>query len=330
MRQPRIPKRPENPGPDQGELVRFDIVPDGNTEPSQAGRARVENIEFVQDGLLPPADPEISVEPTSSEWDGENYKDGFHFDPLTDDEVRRNVAGARAARAAIHGAKGLPKSTTTTAIPETQQPGKPEAPTREDLTKKKMAISRLLATIVMSYEQPGAVISELALKAAEPSNLAKHLFGSSVIVSDRTKGIGKQAAMYKKPDGKWQAVALSAQERKIFKNNVQAYADAPYITAKAGKTYNPEHDPSAPTRAVYHALDESIIPKMETYVETLRTREQILRQFNEALAPGRYGLARMGSEAAMRGNASILFDQILPDALDAIGDQKQWTAEKAK
>lgn len=60
MRQPQIPKRPEKPGPDQGELVRFDIVPDGNTEPSQAGRARVENIEVVPEGVFPDAQPDVS------------------------------------------------------------------------------------------------------------------------------------------------------------------------------------------------------------------------------------------------------------------------------
>lgn len=61
MRQPRIPKRPpENPGPDQGELVRFDIVPDGNTEPSQAGPARATNIEVVPEGVFPDVQPEVS------------------------------------------------------------------------------------------------------------------------------------------------------------------------------------------------------------------------------------------------------------------------------
>lgn len=60
MRTPKIPKRPENPGPDQGELVRFDIVPDGNTEPSQAGHVRVENIEVVPEGVFPDVQPEMS------------------------------------------------------------------------------------------------------------------------------------------------------------------------------------------------------------------------------------------------------------------------------
>jgi len=60
MRQPKIPMRPEKPGPDQGELVRFDIVPDGNTEPSQAGHVRVENIEVVAEGVFPDVQPEVS------------------------------------------------------------------------------------------------------------------------------------------------------------------------------------------------------------------------------------------------------------------------------
>lgn len=60
MRAPKIPKRPENPGPDQGELVRFDVVPDGNTEPSQAGHVRVENIEVAPEGVFPDVQPEVS------------------------------------------------------------------------------------------------------------------------------------------------------------------------------------------------------------------------------------------------------------------------------
>ena len=60
MRAPKIPKRPENPGPDQGELLRFDVVPDGNTEPSQAGSIRVENIEVVPEGVFPDVQPEVS------------------------------------------------------------------------------------------------------------------------------------------------------------------------------------------------------------------------------------------------------------------------------
>lgn len=208
----------------------------------------------------------------------------------------------------------------------------PEPHQRADMTRKPMAIARLLASIVIPKDDllRGEMVSEAAIRAAEPSNLFKHLVGYDVIVTDRKTGIGKQAAMYKKPNGKWQAVALSAQERRIFKSHIEAYADAPDIATRASATYNPESDPGAPARATYHALDESTLPKMETYVETLQDREEILKKFEEALAPGHYGLARMGNEATMRGNASILFDQILPDALNAIGEQKQWTPRQAK
>lgn len=305
MRPPRLPKRPpEHPGPDQGELVVFDVVPD-----EASLRSDSMNVDDA----------------ATTGWDGNNHKDGFHFGPLSDEQKRRNAAGAKAARAAMHATEPA-KSDDLPGIVD-EDPKKPNP--REDITRKRMAVSRLLATFVMPHEQTNIAISAAAIQAANPSNLAKHLFGVRVIVNDRNKGVGKQAAMYQKPNGDWQAVALSARERKLLKYNIQAYADAPYITTKASKTYNPAHDPAAPVRAVYHLLDDSIVPKMETYVATLLERERILRQFDEALAPGHYGLARMGNEATMRGNASILFDQILPDALDAIGEQKQWTPEKA-
>jgi len=288
-----------------------------------------------------PAVPEPSPIPEGAfGWDGKNYKDGFHFDPLGDEDIHRNIAGARAAKAAMHGVApeaaelGSEQAVTTEVAPQSEAVDKPIAPTpksREDITSKRMAISRLLASLVMPQnELSGVVINEAAVQAAEPSKLIKHLVGRGVVVADRNKGVGKQAVMYKKIDGKWQAVALSAKERRLFKYNIQAYADAPYIATKASDAYDAERDPAAPTRAVYHSLDDSILPKMETYIKTLLGRDKILRQFYEALAPGRYGLARMGSEATMRGNASILFDQILPDALDAIGDQKQWTPQQAK
>lgn len=273
-------------------------------------------------------------------WDGENHKDGFHIGDLSEDDKQRNIAGVHAARAAMHGVApekaelGGEHAETTEAALQTDAIANPTTPTptsREDITKKRMAISRLLASLVMPQnELSGMVINEAAIDAAEPSKLIKHLVGRGVIVADRNKGVGKQAVMYKKLDGKMQAVALSAKERKLFKYNIQAYADAPYIATKASDTYDADRDPTAPARAVYHSLDDSILPKMDTYVKTLLKRDKILRQFYEALGPGRYGLARMGNEASMRGNASVLFDQILPDALNAIGDQKQWTAEQAK
>ncbi len=58
MRPPKIPtSSPEHPGPDQGELVTFDLVLDGNTDPAQAGPPRVENITVVPEGIFPTDQP---------------------------------------------------------------------------------------------------------------------------------------------------------------------------------------------------------------------------------------------------------------------------------
>lgn len=198
----------------------------------------------------------------------------------------------------------------------------------------RMSFSRFLVEQDRIFERAGETFADIApyhLAHVAPAFLFASLVGAGVVV-DRD-GRGKQAVMFPQANGRLRPVALSLVERKLLPDHIEAYGRGAHRKTADSQTRRiglASYDTDAPRRAIGHAL----IPKIEelqTYKDTtLADQEKILKQFIEGTTGRNVGLARMGTEGKLRLRASLLFEQILPDALDAIGDQRLWAPEQKK
>ncbi|QQS69180.1 hypothetical protein IPP75_04640 [Candidatus Saccharibacteria bacterium] len=207
------------------------------------------------------------------------------------------------------------------------EPSTPPPTERPDWNDTRMAIARLLVAEDCYQASIGETFSDITahMRAlAEPGALFSSLVGTAV---QRDKGgRGKQAVTHRTASGRITTVALSAAERKLLPDYIEAYGrKASVVTRNAQNQRKGQasYDSDAPRRAAEHTL----VPKMEAleiYRGTLVQQSELLKQFIEATKGRNAGLARMGSEAKMRMRGATLLEQIIPDALDAIGDQRGW------
>lgn len=207
------------------------------------------------------------------------------------------------------------------------EPPTPPPVERPNWNDSRMAIARLLVAENCYQASIGETFSDITpnmRKLAEPGVLFRSLVGTEVL-RDRG-GRGKQAVSHRTASGRITAVALSAAERKLLPDYIEAYGrKASVVTRNAQNQRKGQasHDPDAPRRAAEHALAPKIAA-LQVYRGTLVEQSELLMQFIEATKGRNAGLARMGSEAKMRMRGATLLEQIIPDALDAIGDQRGW------
>lgn len=261
--------------------------------------------------------------PAPIEWDGINYKDGFHVDPsgLSEEQVRTNKKGVAAARLALHGELDASAQADGTDAQEKAvlpEPSKYAA---------RMAGSRLLNVLGISYRENDD-LSDLdpnIIKNTTPGRLAAHLMGRGVILDKN--GQGRQAVLYTDGNNRWRAVALSAAERKLLADNITAYGKSAAVRSIDRQNRRGDSvDYATADRAIVHTLEPKIT-QMESYLENLTGQEETLNKFIEAFDKKHIGLSR-GSEITMRMKFTEVLEIILPSALDAIRDQLRWSPEQ--
>jgi hypothetical protein len=222
----------------------------------------------------------------------------------------------------------IPRPDTLPGLEHTPEPVNVERP---DWNAAKMALARLFVaedTYQASIGERFDDITPLMRACAEPSALYKSLVGRAVLL-DRG-GRGKQAVLHVTAKNTSIAVALSAAERKVLPDHIEAYGRVAAIGSNHSQKQrkgSAGYDPDAPRRAAEHALERKINDLLR-YHGTLEDQSDLLQQFIEATKGRNVGLARMGSEAKMRLRGATLLEQIIPDALDAISDQRGWNVKQ--
>ena len=193
---------------------------------------------------------------------------------------------------------------------------------------RKMSAARLFRPDTHGFDEQRMLdsVTPAQMAAAWPDKFYPHLVGPAVRVSYEDNGQGRQAVSFMSQQGNIK-VALAGHERLKYGYNLEALAEKVAIKAKdaAGGKYA-EGDVGAPARASIHAVEERV-DVMRQYRGTLTSQKTLLQKFIEALEPKHIGLARMGSEEAMKNAFDTLTHVIITDMLNAVDDQKNWGPE---
>lgn len=195
----------------------------------------------------------------------------------------------------------------------------------------RMSFSRYLLLTDQQYGCDGEMFSDILpthLEHASPRLLFGSLVGRQVAINKG--GRGHQAVGFKQQNGRGSAVALSAQEFSLVSGLSRVYGNSAHVrTTQAQLRKTPSlQDSDAPRRSIGHTLWPKISAVDNYAATTLAEQNRILGQFVEGTEGRKAGLARMGTEGHLRIRAALLFTQIIPDAMDAIADQRLWTPEQ--
>ncbi|MCA9325188.1 hypothetical protein KDA23_03960 [Candidatus Saccharibacteria bacterium] len=124
-------------------------------------------------------------------------------------------------------------------------------------------------------------------------------------------------------------IALTAQEAKIVPRSVPALSrSARIVTEAAVQTDIPtDEDLSRAQRSKAHVL-EPALPKMQAFVKTLRSQDELAAKFVVAATGSNAGLSLMGGEARMREQLTYFTTFIIGDMLRAYASQRGLTASQ--
>lgn len=157
-----------------------------------------------------------------------------------------------------------------------------------------------------------------------------------------TKNDGRSVVSYQSPESgrKWIRMSVTPKEFGIFSRHVDMLANSAFngvLATRDTKLQKETDNPAAKARtnkdiatarrgAVRQVMSKQL--KMESYLETdILPRVEVISKFLEMSANS--NLSR-GTQDTVRERFEMLRLYVFGDMLDAIGNQKQWTAEQAE
>lgn len=119
-------------------------------------------------------------------------------------------------------------------------------------------------------------------------------------------------------------VAVTTKEAKVLPRNVEALAGSAWRNTQS-KTVGPtvsNNDQSRAERAGIH-VQESKLPKVNTYLESLESQAELLKKFEQASRGRNVGLSMFGKEKTFRENFVYLQTFIIDDIVRAYGERNR-------